>query len=378
MKIIFCIKSFYELNGMERVLLKKIEYFKERYEILLITTDQKNKKYLNITDSKIKKIDLNINYSEYDISNFIEKVFKFLIKQKIHKKRLKKIVEEFKPDIIVSVGNEEKYFLPKIVNNSKIILEHHFERYSAFKEKRNFLYRIKDYINLKLDESLLKKYDEVIVLTKEDKKQYGSKKVKVINNSLSFYPTKIAKLENKKVISVGRLVYQKGYDILIGVWRKVVEKYPEWTLDIYGEGKLREELQQKINNYKLENHIFLKGREKNIQDKYLEASIYVMSSRYEGMPMVLVEAQACGLPVVSFDCPCGPKDIIINSENGFLCEFGNIDEMVNKIIYLIENEEERKNIGKKARENSLKFSEKKIMKKWEELFENLLKKEDRK
>lgn len=374
MKVIFCIQGIFNSGGMERVLINRVNYLSKNfgYDCIIITTDQNNKKIYFELDEEIVYEDLEINYL-LSKGNIFKRTMIYLKKQKEHKKKLKEVIRKYNPNIIVSMGDADKYILPYIKEKKKIILEHHFEKYYLFKESRNLLYKLKDYVFFKREEQLLSKYDEFLVLTEEDKRQYRSEKVKVINNPLSFYPEKISKLENKKVISVGRLLPQKGYDLLIEIWKKVVERYPNWTLDIYGEGELRKKLQEKINNYKLENHIFLRGREKNIQDKYLESSIYVMSSRYEGMPMVLVEAQACGLPIVSFDCPCGPKDIITNSEDGFLCKFGDIDDMANKIIYLIENEEERKKMGKKARENSLRFSEDKIMNQWKELLENLIK-----
>lgn len=373
MRIMFCIQGVFNSGGMERVLINRVNYFIEKfkYECIIITVDQKKREsFFKINNSAICE-DLEINYCD-NIGNFPRRVKNYLKKQREHKKKLKEVIEKYKPAIIVSMGDTDKYILPIIKGDAKIILEHHFEKYFIFKEPRNFLYKLKDFIFFKKEERLLKKYDEFLVLTEEDKKQYKNNKIKVINNPLSFYPKKISRLENKRVISIGRLVSQKGYDLLIEIWKKVALKYPDWILDIYGEGDLRKDLQEKINKYKLGNKIFLKGKEKNIQEKYLESSIYVMSSRYEGFGMVLVEAQACGLPIVSFDCPCGPKDIVTDGEDGFLCKFGNIDEMTDKIIYLIENEEKRKEFGKKARENSLRFSEEIIMKQWKELFKNLI------
>lgn len=377
MKIIFCIRGTFNSGGMEKVLSQKTNYFYEKlgYECLIVTTDQKKRKDFFYFNENIKKIDLDINYEE-NKGSFLKKTIFFIIKQSTHKKRLKKIILKEKPNIIISMGDEEKLFLPSIKNKTKIILEHHF--FKGFKilesEKKSFLYKVRAKILSRLEEKLIRKYDEFLVLTQEDKKYYNDVRVKVINNALVDYPKNIANLEAKKIISVGRLEYQKGFDILIEVWKKIAKKYPDWSLDIYGDGELWKELQKKIDEYNLSNSIFLKGREKSIQNKYLESSIYVMTSRYEGFGMVLVEAQAAGLPIVSFDCPCGPKDIITNGEDGFLCKFGDIYEMYNRISYLIENEDVRKVMGKKARENSLRFNEEKVMKKWKNLLENLVQK----
>lgn len=238
-------------------------------------------------------------------------------------------------------------------------------------KQKNFLYFLKSYYMYLKEIFLVNKYDEFIVLTEEDKKQWKNKKVKVIPNFISSFPKEISSCENKKIISVGRLEYQKGYDILIDVWKKIEEKYPDWILEVYGNGPEKEKLQRKINSLGLEKSFLLKGVTKNIKEKYLASSIYVMSSRYEGMPMVLLEAMAHGLPVVSFECPCGPKDLIIDNEAGFLVEFGDKEKMQEKIEELIINKEKRQIFGRNARKNVERFSKEKIMEKWKKLFEKM-------
>ena len=254
-----------------------------------------------------------------------------------------------------------------------MIREYHFNKgHRLHRKEYNFITKLKNILVTKYEEYVLKKYDKIIVLTNEDKEKWNEKySIEVIYNPLTFFPQNISNLKNKKIISVGRLEEQKGYDILIDVWNIVSKKYPDWILEIYGEGSERENLQNKINKLGLEKSFLLKGATKDIQDKYLESSIYVMSSRYEGMPMVLLEAMACGLPIVSFNCPCGPKDIIKDKEDGFLIPFGDIELMAEKIEELIIDEEKRKLFGKNAKRNVQRFSQDKIMNQWQELFENL-------
>lgn len=275
------------------------------------------------------------------------------------------------------MGGYESSFISKLKENKiKIIGEFHFSKY--FRElslkEITIIDKLKLFRNKLTEKMVVKKCDEFIILTEEDREQWNNPRIKVIPNSLSFYPSEVSKCENKKIISVGRLEYQKGYDILIEIWKKVFEKHRDWILEIYGEGSLRKELEEKIKRLGLKNSLLLKGAVSNIQERYLESSIYVMTSRYEGLGMVLIEAMACGLPLVSFDCPCGPKDVITDKEDGYICKFGNIEEMAKKICDLIENEEKRKKFGKKARENSLRYEESKIMNQWKNLFENLIEK----
>lgn len=377
MKLIFCIDAIKNFGGMERILSNRVNYLYEkyRYEIYIITTDNnnnfnKNLKPFYFFNNNIKVIDLEINYHD-DIkykNKIMKKVFYRLQKRK-HLKKIEKIVKEIKPDIIISMGDGSREIICKVKYNCKKILENHFNK--QFFYWNGLSSKIKRFIFGDKEMKLIDKYDEFIVLTEEDKKQWGNDKIRVINNPLPFYSDKVSILKNKKIISVGRLVDQKGYDMLIDVWKIVNQKYPDWSLEIYGEGNERKKLEEKINRLKLEETLKLMGNTSNIKEKFLESSIYVMSSRYEGFGLVLIEAEHCGLPLISFKCHCGPSDIISHGENGFLCEVNNINEMANYIIKLIENKELRIKIGKKAREDSYKYLEENIMKQWKELYESI-------
>lgn len=378
MKILYCINSLKNPGGMERVLINKANYFVKNYnyDISVLTTNQNNQRiFYKDVDMKIKFYDLGINYDLDYNKSFLNRIIPFLKKQKIHKEKLRKFLYDNKFDIVISFGCEETFFLPTIKDGSKKIREVHFNKeYRKILAKsfnKSLLYKIKAYLDTWKEERLVNRYDEFIVLTNEDKNLWNNNKVKVIPNSLTFNSEKISSLENKKVISVGRLDGQKGYDILIKVWKKIIEKNSGWILEIYGEGIDRKKLEKQIKENNLENSLSLKGTTNNIQEKYMESSIYVMSSRYEGMPMVLLEAMSYGLPVISFTCKCGPKDIIENGKNGYLCKSYDINEMAEKIEKLIIDEESRKRMGVIAKKMSLNYSENKIMKKWKELFEKL-------
>lgn len=369
MRLMFCIKQIDNPGGMEKVLIERCNYFiKKDVEIAIVVTDGLSYNSFFYIDNQIKIKNLDINYSQDKEKNIFFRIFNFFFKQQKHKKRLRKFISEYKPDIITSFGNEDKYLLNKINYKCKKILEHHFEKNFLLRKGEKGLHKLKNIYLTKKEEKLLNKYDEFLVLTKEDKEQWNNEKIKVIYNPISFYPEKKASLENKKVISVGRLEYQKGYDILIDVWKKVIEQKKDWILEIYGDGILKKELEEKIQELNLSKNLFLKGKEKNIEKRYLESSIYLMTSRFEGMPMVLLEAQSYGLPIVSFDCPCGPRDIITDSRDGFICKFGDIDTMVKKLIYLMNYEKERKEFGNRARKNVKQFEKEKIMKEWEKLY----------
>ena len=385
MKLVFCIDTTLNSGGMERVLSQRVNYLIEKfeYDITIITTENNSIEFKNKTsffyfNPKIEIIDLSIKYCDvqWDRSKknfFINKLKSKKIK-KFHLEKLNKIISNIKPDILISLGDQNRDICWKVSYPCKKILEHHFNRefFLGRLKLNTFINNLKSKYRELREKSYLNKYDEFLVLTEEDKKAWGDDRIKVITNPLPFESKEVSTCRNKKIISIGRLETAKGFDILIDVWKKVNEKHSDWILEIYGEGSLRKKLQDKIDSLNLIDSLVLKGNKKNIQAKYLEGSIYVMSSRYEGFGMVLIEAMSCGLPLISFDCPCGPKDIIKDGENGFLVKFGNIDEMAEKINYLIENENKRIEIGKKSKELSYNYSEEKIMNQWKELFENLL------
>ncbi len=219
----------------------------------------------------------------------------------------------------------------------------------------------------------------IVTLTKHDKasfiNEYGVTKVKQVYNpidnaildSISDYC-----LESKKIISVGRLSYPKNFENLIEVAQIIFKKHPDWEWHIYGEGELKDDLQYKINQYNIQNNLFLKGKVYNLYELYNEYSFLVMTSRYEGFPMTLLEGLANGLPLISYDVLTGPNEIITNNENGFLISPFDIEEMANKILELISNAELRLKISNNNAEKSKEYSLDSIVKQWEHIFEEMV------
>lgn len=385
MKIVYLINSLKNPGGMERVLINKANYFSEKFnfEIFIITTDQNNMNNFFQLNKKVKCIDLKINYYEDLKKTIFKRIKPFLYKQKKHKILLEKEILKIKPDFVVSLGCEDTYFLPKLKDKSLKIREFHFGKNFRREYVKSFnkglIYKIKANIDTLREELLIKKYDKVILLTKEDLKNWKNRlNMEVIPNSISNIPFEVSSCENKKIISVGRLDGQKGYDRLVEVWKIIKTKdiANEWILEIYGEGIDKNIIEKKIKNYNLQNSLFLKGTTNKIEEKYQESSIYVMTSRYEGFGMVLIEAMAYGLPVVSFDCLSGPRDIIKNNEDGYLVKNGDIEDLAKKILYLMKDREKRKEFGRKAKQNVTRFLEERIMEEWKELFESLKNKEE--
>lgn len=219
-----------------------------------------------------------------------------------------------------------------------------------------------------------KKFYRVAVLTQNDRRHFSKylENVVYIPNPLPFQTEQSSSLEYKRIICAGRLSYQKGYDILLNILPPVFKLFPDWKLDIYGEGNLHNELTALSESLGLSNHVFFKGTTSNIMNEYLHSSLFILSSRYEGFSMVLIEAASCGLPIISFDCPEGPADILKN-DRGILVRMNDSAGLQEAIIKMLSNSELRKEYGEKAKEIQKDYLPETIYSKWNIVFEEYLK-----
>ncbi|MCL6632479.1 MAG: glycosyltransferase family 4 protein [Alicyclobacillus herbarius] len=224
---------------------------------------------------------------------------------------------------------------------------------------------------------LYPKLDYLITLTDEDTQTYRrlfadtGLDIRKITNSAPQVVCPVSPLDQKTVIAAGRLVPQKGFDLLIEAFALVVERFPDWRLKIYGYGRDKDLLQQMILDKHLYNHVILMGPSRDMQQELGQSSIYALSSRYEGFGMVLVEAMQCGVPVVSFDCPKGPGEIVTHGEDGLLVENGNVEQFAHALMELMGDEEKRRRFGQNALRNVQRFSIEQIGPLWLQLFEEI-------
>ena len=211
--------------------------------------------------------------------------------------------------------------------------------------------------------------DYIITLTEEDKNNYLNNlkiigKIDYIYNPMEIKEVKKCSLHSKQIVSVGRLTYQKGFDMLIDVAKDVLEKNKEYKWLILGDGEDKNRLQEKINKYNLQDRLILKGKVSNVEDYYKNSSLYVMTSRFEGLPMTLLEAKSYKMPIVSFDCPTGPSEIIRNNINGYLVKANDIKEMSNKVNSVLLDDKKLKKFSDKAELDIDKFNINSIINKW--------------
>ena len=375
LKIVYCTPALYMTGGVERVLALKANYFAEHfgYDITIILTEGKGKSFAYPLSDKIKVVNLDINFEELWTCSFLKKIFVYLKKQRIYKRKLTAELMRIRPDITDSLLRREINFLTKIKDGSKKIGELHVNRsnYRNFEGKdANFLKNV--FANLWMRNLIghLRSLDKFIVLTEEDKSAWTElDNVVAIPNPISFTTKSVSPLTEKRVLAVGRYVYQKGFDLLLKAWAVVERAIPDWHLDVYGQGdrspflELSKELRLQRCN--------LNGSTTEIQKEYMNSSLFVISSRFEGLSMAFLEAMSFGLPVVSFACPCGPRDVITDGVNGILVPKEDVAKLADAIINVIQSPEYAKELGKNASKRAMDFQIDVLAERWKHLFENL-------
>ena len=410
MKIIYLIAGTFNSGGMERVLANKVNWLAAYgCEVSIVTTDQRGRDPFFYIDSVIKHYDLGINYDKNN-GQLLRKLISFPLKQWLHRRRLERLLKKIRADIVICMFNNDVNFVYKLKDGSHKFLEVHFSKNKKLQYGRHGLWSLFDRWRTYKEEKVVQRYERFVVLTKEDKAHWeaslrsssarlqlkGRKntppstqfplsrlpvafypsRILVIPNARTFTPSQHATLQQKKVVAVGRYDYQKGFDTLLYIWERVKSeelraKSVGWTLDIVGDGPQRPELQRQVEELGLQNSVRLLKPTDNIEEVLCSASVLAMTSRYEGLPMVLLEAQACGLPIVAFACQCGPRDIITDGLDGYLIENRDEAQFADHLITLMNDEPLRQRMGAAAIKASEHFGEERIMQQWASLFSKL-------
>lgn len=304
-------------------------------------------------DESIKIIHLGLPFNKHSF------VFAFFHYSRILQK-LKKYSNELKINYMIGTYHLLNCSLSFLPPRIKTIGCEHFN-YEASGKLNNLLKRL-----------FYKKLDSIVLLTERDRRKYSfCKNTYVIPNSLSFRPNGQSSCSNKIMISLGRLTKQKGYDLLIEAIAPIKSELSDWKIILYGDGEDKEKLLQMIDVLQLSEIIELHAPVTNVEEVYKNASIYLSSSRWEGFPMVCLEAQSCGLPCVTFDCPCGPGEIVEDGKTGFVVPLADKEMFANKLLELVSNENLRKQFGEKAAFEVKRYSTENISKLWENLFNSL-------
>ena len=372
MKLIYCIASVYNPGGMERVLLNKLRWWVQRggYELLVVTTDQAGRPPFYDFPPEVRRIDLGLNYSADNARAPLAKILSYFHKRRLHRRRLTELLLQEKADIVISLYPSESFFIPKIKDGSKKVLELHYCKLFRLQYGRKGLLGTADRFRTWQDERIVRRFDSFVVLTRQDAALWGTMPtLTVIPNAALAVPQVKHRKGTHRVIAVGRLDYQKGFDRLIDAWTLLPEHLRQtWRLDIFGQGEWRESLQAQIQRSGIAPSAQVNAPTQNIFEEYAASDFLVMSSHYEGFPMVMIEAMACGLPVISFDFLCGPRDIIWPGENGLIVPEGDVAALADAMRHMMESPETLARMSATAPEVADTYAETTIMKQWEQLF----------
>lgn len=361
-KLLYITNGIKDPGGLERVLSVKASWLADHfdYEVHILVLNNKGAKSFYHFSEKIKIHDIPVNGNP----------FRYF---KLYTAGIKKVVREIKPDIISVCDDGLKgFFLPMILGKPCLMIyERHVSKLIELGGNPSLVKKTVSGLKFWLMAQLGKRFDRFVVLTKDNLKEWRLKNAIVISNPLSFYPETSSRLENKKVIAVGKQGVQKGYDRLLKAWQTVSEHCPDWQLEIYGKIAPEQGLDALAKQLGIEKSVSFFPPVADIQGKYLESSVYVMSSRFEGFGMVLIEAMACGVPCVTFDCPYGPADIVSHNQDGLVVPNHDIEALADAIQTLIEDENLRKKMGANAKENVKRFLPETIVSEWDRLFKSL-------
>ena len=388
MRIVYCIPHLYNSGGMERVLTQKVNWLAAHtdYEITIVTTELtpvgQNDVCFSL-DERVRVealgIDFNADYHKPLLSKYIGHARRL----RAYKRALINYILANEIDLCISLGGKEVAFISTLP--CRTMVEFHFakdHRQQLLDANHtgwfwHLLGRIRTW-QLVRD---VRSVEQIIVLTEKDRQdwqQAGCANVKCIPNPCAIkyrvVSSEYGEQSIKTLLGVGRLHEQKGFDMLLEAWNNVqrdnVQCTKDWTLRIVGEGEQRKKLEQQIKDLQLSN-VVLAGRVENVVEEYAAASLFVLSSRYEGLPLALIEAMWCGVPCVSFDCPHGPAELL-GDDRGWLVPAMDVEKLTQQLISAMTHMEEAKARAQRAQEYAYeKYSEASIMPQWVQLIENI-------
>ena len=376
MRIVYCYNTLWKTGGIETITAIKADALSrlEGNDVWVVVTDSPDHAP-DVLSPNVHLVDLGIHYDKISW-RFPLNLIQLLPKRCLHRKKLRRLFHEIHPDVVISAGGHERKILPFLHGPWVLIRECHSVT-NKHQTSQNNLVKMTGWLGEMIEFRLFyKRYDRIVVLTEEDKRinWHNNDRVIVLENPLRFSLVKLSSLTKKKVISVGRLSPVKGFSQLIRAFKTVVDLYPDWELHIFGDGPERESLLDEIQSLGLQNSVSLHGTTKQVQEELTQASIYACSSRFEGFGLSILEAMSCGLPIVSFDCPYGPKSLIDNGHSGFLVPLDDVQGLSEKICLLIEDANLRKTMGENAYNSTKKNNLDLVTSRWMDLFLELLSK----
>ena len=371
MRILYIFRSLAVWGGIERVLVEKMNYLSSvyGYEVYMITSDQGNHPTPYNLEDKVHIEDLNIRFHQQYQYNIFKRKWVARKLKHIYEQRLSERIRQIQPDIMVCTTADHIDSLVKLKGTIPLIVESHSICLRTIEDGRCWLQRKwRKHHYLKA----LSKVDALVALTEGDANEWRKvhSHVIIIPNIVHLNKGAVSTLENKRAIWVGRFVYQKRPMEMVRIWEKIQPLFPDWQLDMYGEGEQLHELEDKVRSSDM--NIVIHQPTEQIFYCYRESSLLVSTSLFEPFGLVIPEAMSCGLPVVAYDCPYGPADIITDGMDGFLVKNHDVDSFADRICFLIESQELRLKVGKSAIRTSYRYEWNKIIPHWIKLFSEMI------
>lgn len=377
-KICYCAPALYSAGGVERVVSVKANFFAEiyHYDVTIIVTEGNDRECFFPLSDKVTVVNLNLGFEDLWKVSFSHKIILYLRKQLKYRKLLKSELMRIRPDITISVLRREINFINSIPDGSHKIGELHVNRSNY----RNFISRESSFVKRMFARywmndliKHLRRLDRMVVLTEDAKADWPElSNIQLIPDPIPFKVDKMSTLTSKRVVSIGRYAYEKGNDLLLKAWSKVEKSCKDWTLDIYGMGN-RTPYMKLIHELGIdETRCHLHGSLADVRDTYLDSSIFTLPSRFEGFGLVIIEAMACGVPVITFNCENGPRNIISSHQDGILVSPFDVDEYADSLLCLIRDNQLRCQMGKNAYNTSKRYSIENIAMQWKALFDEVM------
>lgn len=375
--ILYCIGSLSTKGGTERVLSTITKFFVEQegMNIHIATNDICEQTAYKFSSSiMIHSMGDTVSLPCIRIPIVTNWIYK-----KLFYKQYEKLMQEISPDLVIVLERgTDDFYIPTICHRLGIPVarEFHFAKAAVYERSKlmGLFERIKYLFDYSRIFSAFDNYDYMLLLTKKDQIEgkYSNKTV-VIPNVVQLRDVSIIpNYYSKSVISVGSMYdKRKGFDQLVEIWLDIIKLYPDWKLNIYGDGKERENIQRMIDDNSLSSSIILHGAVDDIDSAYLNSSFYVSASIAEGLPMVLIEAMNYGLPCIAYDCPTGPSDIITDGVDGSLVKLYDKVALKQAILNYIRDIEMVKEMGANAKMKAKKFSPENIIPLWISFFKSV-------
>ena len=377
-KIVICTPALYSAGGVERVVSVKANYFADilNYDVTIIVTEGHGSNSFFQLSPKVKVINLGLRFEELWNITFVRKVFLYLYKQRRYKKLLTEELMRIRPDITITTLRREINFICDINDGSYKIGELHLSRKNyrlIDSSKTNLLKWLFSRWWQKRIVDHLRRLDRFVVLTQNATLEWPElQNVKLIPDPLSISPNKQSLLSSKRIITIGRYSFEKGWDLLLRIWALVEKEYKDWQLDVYGMGDPTPYVRMLDNLSIDKKRCHLNASLVSVEEGYLRSSILVQPSRTEGFGLVIVEAMACGLPVIAFDCENGPRSILTDGEEGYLIPAFDVELFADRLKKLMSDENLRRNMGDKGQKKSQCYHIDSIGRQWNQLFDDLM------